>query len=113
MVSRKMNEGKVLEGFLVNQRWREADKETLKLMFRLGGCEGNHLALNCLEIITCKDLKTIDRLWYDCSRKRFGFRVQLDIFRQCNVPVRRDEPSSLFHGKYMDKDFSDFTVKLG
>ncbi|MDB9312633.1 serine/threonine-protein kinase [Spirulina sp. CS-785/01] len=76
-----------LEQYLSRKRWQrvnwqKADDETWAILCELvGKPQGHYLFPSDLETLPCLDLQTIDRLWYQGSKGRFGFRVQNAIFR--------------------------------
>lgn len=66
-----------LENFLMTERWKEADQETLKVMLRVCNEENKGwLRLHDLHSFSCNDLRIIDELWLKYSQKKFGFSVQ-------------------------------------
>ncbi|NEP61868.1 MAG: hypothetical protein F6K31_33780 [Symploca sp. SIO2G7] len=66
-----------LHDFLKNGRWKEADKETVKLIYRL--MPEDHTYID-VDQIPPKDLKKINKLWVKFSNGRFGFSVQQKIW---------------------------------
>jgi predicted NACHT family NTPase len=94
-----------LEELLKAQEWREADKETYRLMITtVGKEEGQWFDSEDLENFPCEDLKAIDRLWVKYSKGKFGFSVQKQIWQECNRPMTT--------GKDF-KDWDAFCVKVG
>lgn len=80
-----------LEKLLIRQNWREADKETYRLMLVTAGKkEGQWLSRNDLKAFPCEDLKTLDRLWIKHSDGKWGFSVQTRIWEECGRPVDGD-----------------------
>jgi predicted NACHT family NTPase len=81
-----------LENYLKNGQWQEADRETYRVMIqKVGKEEGQLFDREDLENFPCEDLRTIDRLWRQYSRDKFGFSVQKEIYLslggQCNSKV--------------------------
>jgi len=77
-----------LEELLKNQKWREADTETYRLMIAtVGKEEGQLFDREDLETFPCEDLKAIDGLWVKYSDGKFGFSVQKQIWQECNSPM--------------------------
>ena len=87
-----------LRDLLAEGKWKEADKETGRLMLAVGYLtaekkvrdgEWTHAGprTDCLDFrnlwyFPCKDLCTIDRLWLKYSNGRFGFSVQKRIISE-------------------------------
>lgn len=58
-------------------QWKEADKETYTVLLRtVGKKPGSNLLDEDIERIPCPDLCTINQLWVQHSKGRFGFSVQ-------------------------------------
>jgi hypothetical protein len=77
-----------LEDLLQSGQWKEADKETYRLMITTVGKEdGQGFSRQNLEKFPCEDLLTIDRLWVDASNGHFGFSVQKEIWKKCGSPM--------------------------
>lgn len=71
-----------LENYLKNGQWKEADKETLKVMLTATGREMiGYLDRGSIEKFPCTDLQTINQLWVKYSKGHFGFSVQRDIWK--------------------------------
>jgi serine/threonine protein kinase len=71
-----------LKDLLAAGNYREADRETWLLMLHIArrereGC----LNLNAIEQFPEERLEQIDRLWQDCSKGRFGFSIQKQIYQ--------------------------------
>ena len=79
---------------LAEGQWKEADKETGRMMLLAGimaidrknrhgeydiGYREDRLGVIHIQFLPCKDLCTIDRLWLKYSKGRFGFSVQKRI----------------------------------
>jgi hypothetical protein len=87
-----------LRDLLAEGKWKEADKETGRLMLAVGYLtaekkvrdgEWTHLEprRDCLDFLhlmyfPCPDLFTIDRLWLKYSNGRFGFSIQNRIMSE-------------------------------
>ncbi|NEO27527.1 MAG: protein kinase [Kamptonema sp. SIO4C4] len=72
-----------LKKYLNRKRWQAADNETWSILCELSGKpQGHYLFPSDLENLPCADLQQIDRLWYQASEGKFGFRVQNQIFRE-------------------------------
>jgi predicted NACHT family NTPase len=88
-----------LESYLKNSQWREADKETDRLMLQIVGKEATGRWLSAdqwfsiedIENFPCKHLRAIDKLWVDYSQGKFGFSVQKKVWMDCGgVPGKSD-----------------------
>jgi len=91
-----------LEELLQAQQWRDADKETYRLMITtVGKEEGQWFDREDLETFPCEDLKAIDSLWVKYSNGKFGFSVQKQIWQECNSPMTTG------------KNWDTFCVKVG
>jgi predicted NACHT family NTPase len=94
-----------LEDFLKNGQWREADKETYRLMITaVGKEEGEFFEREELLNFPCKDLKAIDGLWVKYSQGKFGFSVQKQIYVECGNPL---------DGEYHEKTWELFSDRVG
>jgi serine/threonine protein kinase len=70
-----------LQHLLAAEKWKEADLETRILLLRVVGREqAGWLRAEDFQNMPCQDLYTMDRLWVNYSRGRFGFSVQKDIW---------------------------------
>jgi hypothetical protein len=67
--------------------WREADRETYRLMIQTCGKDfGDGVNVKDLKEFPCWDLKRIDQLWVSNSNERFGFSVQKKLWEACGSP---------------------------
>ncbi|MDY6936653.1 MAG: GUN4 domain-containing protein [Cyanobacteriota bacterium] len=66
-----------LRDLLAAQKWKEADKETARVMLQVANREEEgYLNRNAIDNFPCEDLRTIDRLWVHYSNSHFGFSIQ-------------------------------------
>lgn len=66
-----------LENFLRQQRWRDADEETMAILLKISGREiEKWLDLEYITRFHCELIRTINNLWVDYSYGKFGFTVQ-------------------------------------
>jgi len=81
-----------LETYLQNGQWKEADKETDRLMLQIVGKEADQwFSLEDIQNFPCEDLRAIDKLWIDYSQGKFGFSVQKKVWMDCGgVPGEND-----------------------
>ncbi|TAF98409.1 MAG: hypothetical protein EAZ45_20455 [Oscillatoriales cyanobacterium] len=71
-----------LRDLLAAGKWKEADKETARVMLKVGGMERRRmLDVTSIDKFPCEDLRTIEQLWVKYSNGRFGFSVQNRIFQ--------------------------------
>lgn len=83
-----------LEHYLKNRQWKEADKETYRLMITtVGKEEGQWFDLDDLLNFPCEPLKAIDGLWVNYSGGKFGFSVQKQIYVECGAKLDGKYPS--------------------
>jgi hypothetical protein len=77
-----------LDHYLKNGEWRNADKETYRLMITtLGKTHGSLFDQEDLLNFPCGDLRWIDQLWVQHSGGQFGFSVQKKIWQECGSPM--------------------------
>jgi hypothetical protein len=89
-----------LEDLLQSGQWKDADKETYRLMITTVGKEdGQGFSRQDLEEFPCEDLLTIDRLWVKASNGHFGFSVQKEIWKDCGSPMDYNDN----YKKFMDE----------
>lgn len=70
-----------LRGLVAQGKWKEADQETLLVMLKVAGREKEGwLRIEDIEKFPCTHLRTIDTLWVEYSKGRFGFSVQKRIW---------------------------------
>jgi len=70
-----------LRDLLKAGNWREADRETVRVMLKVAGREKEgRLGVEHMKNFSCTDLRTIDQLWVKYSNGKFGFSVQKRIW---------------------------------
>ena len=70
-----------LQESLQRQRWMQANETTTNLMLQaVNRQEQGWIPQQEVKKFACWDLKTIDALWKEYSRGKFGFTVQFPIF---------------------------------
>ncbi len=70
-----------LEELLSQGQWKEADRETIRVMLEAVNREyEGWLTSKTIKSFPCADLQTIDQLWVHYSGGKFGFSVQLQIY---------------------------------
>ncbi|MFM6371884.1 MAG: GUN4 domain-containing protein, partial [Dolichospermum sp.] len=71
-----------LRDLLQAGKWKEADKETLRVMLAVAKREKEGwLDVESIDNFPCADLSIIDKLWVKYSDGRFGFSVQKRIYQ--------------------------------
>jgi hypothetical protein len=72
-----------LQNFLAQQKWKEADIETTKLMLQImGKSYWNEVYKEDIHSFSCENLHTIDKLWGEYSHGYFGFSIQQSIWSE-------------------------------
>jgi hypothetical protein len=87
-----------LRNLLAEGKWKEADEETLAVMLKAAGREGDWLDTESIKKFPCTDLRTIDRLWVKYSDRRFGFSVQKRIWESVVRESVGLKPSEYYYG---------------
>jgi len=81
-----------LRDLLAARRWKEADRETLRLILKAAGREKEGLLdTKSIEKFPCDELSTIDQLWVKYSNGNFGFSVQKRIYQSLGGTTEHDE----------------------
>ncbi|MDB9453013.1 serine/threonine-protein kinase [Dolichospermum circinale] len=71
-----------LRDYLAQGKWKEADKETARVMLAVVKREKvGWLDEGSIDNFPCADLRTIDQLWVKYSGGKFGFSVQKRIYQ--------------------------------
>jgi hypothetical protein len=87
LISAKGVNYKHLRKLLKSKKWKEADRETDRIIFELIGKESSGFCIaDDVKEIPHEDLLTIDRLWTTASRNHFGFSIQKKIWEECGSP---------------------------
>ncbi|MBP0017409.1 MAG: GUN4 domain-containing protein [Cyanobacteria bacterium SBLK] len=72
-----------LRDLLATRQWKEADKETERVMLQAADrTENRYLRGEDIARFPCKDLRTIDRLWVHYSKGKFGLSIQKKIYEE-------------------------------
>jgi hypothetical protein len=61
-------------------KWYDANQETRRCLVEAGGQQQRDLQLIDVDRIDVVDLQTIDALWSEFSKQRFGFKIQRKIW---------------------------------
>lgn len=76
-----------LDQLLRDQKWKEADQLTAKLMLQAADqTQRGYLNREDIERFPGEDLKLIDKLWVDHSNGTLGLSVQKRIWKECGSP---------------------------
>ena len=71
-----------LRDLLAAGKWKEADRETTKVMIEITGKPNmEEITPEDLQKFPCNALMVIDRLWQHYSNNHFGFSVQLRLYQ--------------------------------
>lgn len=71
----------LLEEYLIEKMWKEADAETLALMLKISGRESEGFLEEVgPKTFPCGDLRKLDQLWLTASGGKFGFSAQAKIY---------------------------------
>ena len=71
-----------LRDLLAARKWKEADKETLRVILAVAQREQQGwLNTSSIDNFSCEDLHIIDQLWVKYSNGKFGFSVQRKIYQ--------------------------------
>jgi hypothetical protein len=93
-----------LEELLKAGHWRDADKETYRLMITTVGKEdGQWFDPEDLLNFPCEDLKAIDGLWVKYSQGKFGFSVQKQIYMDCGAKLDGKYPGDKIWHRFCDR----------
>ncbi|WP_017299457.1 GUN4 domain-containing protein [Nodosilinea nodulosa] len=93
-----------LHGFLKTGDWEAADYETyLRMLEVVGRQDGDWIRDAELLSFPCADLLTIDQLWVNYSKGRFGFSVQKQIYVECGAKLDGHYPGDKTWEKFGDK----------
>jgi len=70
-----------LRDLLQAGKWKEADQETATRMLEMmGRQQESWVRREDIQSFTCADLRTINQLWVKCSKGKFGFSIQKQIW---------------------------------
>ena len=96
-----------LQNLLKENKWLEADKETVRLILAIAGEEEiENLRPEEIAAIDCSELQVIDRLWLNYSDDRFGFSIQAKVYQD----LGGDEQSTIEQDAKLIQQWGD---KLG
>lgn len=81
-----------LRDLLEQQKWKEADEETGRVMREAAGVEEDlgWLDEESINNFPCEDLCTIDSLWKCYSNEKFGFSIQKEIYDRLKETQKND-----------------------
>ena len=93
-----------LENLLEQGNWKEADKETEKIMLKVANREQEvWIDANAIESFSCADLRQIDQLWVKYSDGKFGVSRQKEIYLETGNPL----------GKFQESTYNQFGDRIG
>ena len=116
--------GKLRE-LLAAGRWKEADRETTRVMIEITGrLSIEEITPEDLQKVPCNAVMVVDRLWQHYSNGRFGFSVQLRLYQSLggNMDTIRAQNNEFLqrttekigwrkNGKLVAYDDFDFSLK--
>jgi hypothetical protein len=70
-----------LQQLLLAHKWQAAQDETFQILADLGGLSHDDIATIYIERVPYQDLHTVDQLWVEASKGRFGFSVQSQLWK--------------------------------
>ncbi len=81
-----------MQALLMCGQWSDADTETFKIIRKVTHqCEfQGWMAADTLKSVPCIDLWTIEQLWIQSSKGRFGFSVQHQIWKEVGSITSHD-----------------------
>jgi transcriptional regulator with XRE-family HTH domain len=92
----------LLQNLLTDEKWREADKETLTVMLQVAGREQEGwFTTEHIENFPCQDLQTIDQLWKKYSNERFGLSIQKRIWESVGGTSDADYRTVCYFGNHV------------
>lgn len=94
-----------LENLLINQKWKEADEETLSIMLSILPNPQQPKLIGDMSEFPCPDLQKIDQLWVSHSQGKFGFSVQKNIWESLKSELDQLQPfdETLFNESFATK----------
>jgi hypothetical protein len=115
--------GKLRE-LLASGKWKEADRETTKVMVEITGKPNiEEITPEDMQKFPCNAIMVIDRLWQHYSNNHFGFSVQLHLYQSLggNMDTIRAQKNEFLkrtsekigwrvNGKLLEYDDFDFSL---
>jgi serine/threonine protein kinase len=93
-----------LQQLLAAGKWKEADRETGKVMCQVAGRKSQGwLHIEDIDNFPCEDLRTIDQLWLHYSNGKFGFSVQKEIYESLGGTREYNERDWMNNRKILEK----------
>jgi hypothetical protein len=109
-----------LRELLQQKKWKEADQKTADLMLAAAKRSAEEIDFDFAQKFSCEDLRIIDQEWLAASGGKFGFSVQLAIYKQTGNPIgdynRKtwerfgDAVGWRVNGNWGKKNYSDFMI---
>lgn len=109
-----------LRELLADGDWQKADEQTRNIILETSGRKsGGKLDKQAIQSFPSKDSYTIDRLWVEYSRGRFGLSIQKKIFKNANQKkqpfgeaIGWSNKAGLFRGFFAWKTYSELTFEI-
>ena len=93
-----------LQNLLEQGNWKEADKETEKVMLKIANREAEGwIDANTIESLSCSDLRELDQVWIKYSEGKFGLSIQKEIYLETGNPL----------GKFQESSYHKFGDRIG
>ncbi|MDX2099186.1 MAG: GUN4 domain-containing protein [Leptolyngbyaceae cyanobacterium bins.59] len=95
-----------LVNYLATAQWKDADRETDKMMLEAVGqaaVERGYLKLEEIRNFPCEDLRLIDQLWVKFSGGKFGFSIQKQIYVECGGKLDGKYPGEEIWERFGDR----------
>ncbi|MEB3282649.1 MAG: serine/threonine-protein kinase [Lyngbya sp.] len=93
-----------LQNLLDQGKWKEADKETEKIMLKVANRETDGwIDSNAIGSLSCADLRELDQLWVKYSDGKFGLSIQKEIYLEMGNPL----------GKFQESTYNKFGEFIG
>ncbi|MEB3218429.1 MAG: GUN4 domain-containing protein [Nostocales cyanobacterium 94392] len=108
-----------LDEFLRNQEWEKADKETSYLILEVYGLQDvghiNKIDFHdyYYDLSANDSLKNINELWVLHSNNKFGFTVQLSIYKSIVEKINSQLDEKVNEKIFKQKYFDDFKQSVG
>ena len=106
-----------LESLLKDQRWKDADQETYRLMCQV---IGKYIQVKDLRVYPQDAIEKIDALWSKASNEKFGFLIQARIWKNLNgdeskfdIKVGWKHPDANKQKKYSQIEFDLESAEIG
>ncbi|WP_246162790.1 SAV_2336 N-terminal domain-related protein [Brasilonema sennae] len=109
-----------LRNLLAAGKWKQADEETVRVILQAARQQKKGvLEVKDIDGFSCEDLKTVNQLWENYSKGRFGFGVQKQIYQSLGGTIEYDWQTWQDFGERIGWrrnsewiDYTDFTFSV-